>query len=82
MAPARGDSAGGPLAALHARLDATIDAHVAEIVALAAIPAPSFEERERAAHGAARFRDAGLADVAVDGADNVRGHRAQAGAGA
>lgn len=82
MAPARGDSAGGPLAALHARLDATIDAHVAEIVALAAIPAPSFEERERAAHVAARFRDAGLADVAVDGADNVRGHLAQAGAGA
>lgn len=76
MAARRADPASVVPAALHARLDALADAHVAEILALAAIPAPSFEEQERAAYVAGRFREAGLLDVAVDGADNVRGRLA------
>lgn len=54
-----------------------MDAHVAEILTLAAIPAPSFEEQERAAYVAGRFREAGLAEVVVDRADNVRGQFAR-----
>ncbi|HLY22091.1 MAG TPA: M20/M25/M40 family metallo-hydrolase [bacterium] len=73
MAAGRTEPAGPAPAALHARLDALADALVAEILALAAIPAPSFEEQERAAYVAARFREAGLRDVAIDGAGNVRG---------
>ena len=58
---------------VHAALDASAEAHLAEVEAICAIPAPSFEERERAARVAQRFRDVGLSDVTIDEADNARG---------
>ena len=73
MTDRRPDGPRASLAALHARLDALADAHLEEIQRLAAIPAPSFEERERATYVAGRFREAGLAGVVIDEVDNVRG---------
>lgn len=48
----------------------TLDAIVAEALAIAAIPAPTFAEAERGRDVAARLRDAGLA-VATDDVGNV-----------
>ncbi|HLJ61874.1 MAG TPA: M20/M25/M40 family metallo-hydrolase [bacterium] len=57
----------------HAALDRAIDGHLSLVEAIAAIPAPSFGEAERGAYIADRFREAGLLDVAIDEAGNVRG---------
>ena len=58
---------------VHAALDQAAQAHLSEVEAIAAIPAPSFEEHDRAVHVAGRFRAVGLSDVTVDEADNARG---------
>lgn len=58
---------------VHAALDQSAQAHLSEVEAIAAIPAPSFEEHDRAVHVARRFREVGLSDVAIDEVDNVRG---------
>ncbi|HKV44364.1 MAG TPA: M20/M25/M40 family metallo-hydrolase [bacterium] len=61
------------MAGLHAALDRSADAHLGEVEAIAAIPAPSFQEHDRAVYVAQRFREAGLSAVVIDEADNVRG---------
>src|SRR5262249_33923732 len=58
---------------VHAALDQSAQAHLSEVEAIAAIPAPSFEEHDRAVHVARRFREVGLSDVTIDEVDNVRG---------
>jgi acetylornithine deacetylase/succinyl-diaminopimelate desuccinylase-like protein len=58
---------------IHAALDRCGEALVSEVEAIAAIPAPSFEESDRAAYVAERFRNVGLSEVTIDAADNVRG---------
>jgi tripeptide aminopeptidase len=58
---------------IHAALDRDADAHLSEVETIAAIPAPSFEEHDRAVHVAQRFRDLGLHEVTIDAAGNVRG---------
>ncbi|OIV47668.1 hypothetical protein BK025_02355 [Sodalis sp. TME1] len=47
-----------------------------EAVAIATIPAPSFNEAKRGAHIARRFSEVGLTDVASDEIGNVTGRRA------
>jgi acetylornithine deacetylase/succinyl-diaminopimelate desuccinylase-like protein len=49
------------------------DETLARQAALSAIPAPTGAEGPRAARVAAMFREAGLADVAIDAVGNVRG---------
>src|SRR5579875_49145 len=63
---------------VHARLDRAIDAHLSRVEAIAAIPAPSFGEAARGAYILEQFRLAGLRDVVLDGAGNVRGSYAAA----
>ncbi len=58
---------------VHAALDQSAQAHLSEVEAIAAIPAPSFEEHDRAVHVSRRFREVGLSDVTVDEVDNARG---------
>jgi tripeptide aminopeptidase len=63
---------------VHTRLDRAIDAHLSRVEAIAAIPAPSFGEAARGAYILEQFRLAGLRDVVLDGAGNVRGSYAAA----
>jgi acetylornithine deacetylase/succinyl-diaminopimelate desuccinylase-like protein len=62
---------------------AWVDAHVRQVVEEAIrvceIPAPTFEEGDRAAYVKERFAQLGLQDVGIDGAGNVRGRRPGAG---
>ena len=64
---------------------AWVDAHatqvVEEAIRICEIPAPTFEEAERAAYVRQRFVGLGLRDVAIDAAGNVRGRRPGAGGG-
>ncbi|HSB69310.1 MAG TPA: M20/M25/M40 family metallo-hydrolase [Candidatus Methylomirabilis sp.] len=61
------------------------DAHAAEIaeeaIRICEIPAPTFEEGERAKYVRGRFEALGLRDVTIDGAGNVRGRRPGKGGG-
>lgn len=61
------------------------DAHAAEIteeaVRICEIPAPTFEEGERATYVCGRFEALGLRDVTIDAAGNVRGRRPGSGGG-
>jgi tripeptide aminopeptidase len=58
---------------------AWVDAHAGEIaeqaVRICEIPAPTFEEGERAKYVRDRFEGLGLKDVTIDAAGNVRGRR-------
>ena len=58
---------------------AWVDAHAAQIaeeaIRICEIPAPTFEERERAKYVRGRFEALGLQDVTIDPAGNVRGRR-------
>ncbi len=58
---------------------AWVDAHVSQVVEetirICEIPAPTFEEGDRAAYVKERFAQLGLQDVVIDGAGNVRGRR-------
>jgi tripeptide aminopeptidase len=48
---------------------------VEEAIRICEIPAPTFEEGDRAAYVKERFAQLGLQDVVIDGAGNVRGRR-------
>src|SRR5512136_3191588 len=58
---------------------AWVDTHVGQVVEeairICEIPAPTFEEGDRAAYVKERFARLGLQDVLIDGAGNVRGRR-------
>ena len=64
---------------------AWVDDHAAQIsdeaVRICEIPAPTFEEGERAAYVRRRFGELGLQDVTVDAAGNARGRRPGRGGG-
>ena len=64
---------------------AWVDAHAAEIaeeaVRICEIPAPTFEEGERAKYVRGRFEALGLRDVTIDAAGNVVGRRPGKGGG-
>lgn len=60
-------------------VDAHVDQVVEEAVRICEIPAPTFEEAERAAYVKDRFQAIGLRDVTIDSAGNVRGRRPGAG---
>ena len=68
-----------------ARALAWVDAHVQQIieeaVRICEIPAPTFEETERAAYVRGRFAALGLQDVTIDPAGNARGRRRGTGGG-
>jgi tripeptide aminopeptidase len=57
-----------------------VDQVVDEAIRICEIPAPTFEEAERAAYVKDRFQALGLRDVAIDTAGNVRGRRPGVGA--
>ncbi len=54
---------------------------IEDAIRVCEIPAPTFDEAERAAYVQARFAGQGLADVAIDAAGNVRGRRPGTGGG-
>jgi tripeptide aminopeptidase len=64
---------------------AWIEAHAAQVaeeaVRICEIPAPTFEEGERAAYVRSRFAQLGLRDVTIDAAGNARGRRPGSGGG-
>jgi len=64
---------------------AWVDAHAGQIVdeaiRICEIPAPTFDEGERAKYMRGRFEALGLKDPAIDAAGNVRGRRPGAGSG-
>ena len=64
---------------------AWVDAHAAQVaeeaVRICEIPAPTFEEAERAAYVRRRFAELGLRDVTIDAAGNARGRRPGTGGG-
>ena len=55
------------------RLTDSLDQVLDETVQLCRIPAPTFEEAERAAYVAERMRALGLTDVQIDSIHNVTG---------
>jgi len=64
---------------------AWVDAHATQIaeeaIRICEIPAPTFDEGERAKYVRGRFEALGLKDVTIDAAGNVRGRRPGTGAG-
>jgi len=62
-------------------IDAHADDIVAEAIRICEIPAPTFDEGERAAYVRSRFEALGLADVTIDAAGNARARRPGAGGG-
>ena len=62
-------------------IDTHVEPIVEEAIRICEIPAPTFEEAERAAYVKGRFAQLGLADVTIDRAGNVRGRRPGAGGG-
>ena len=62
-------------------IDANTGTVIEEAIRVCEIPAPTFEEAERAAYVKDRFVALGLADVTIDRAGNVRGRRPGAGGG-
>ena len=60
-------------------VDANTGNVIEEAIRVCEIPAPTFEEGDRAAYVKDRFARLGLADVTIDGAGNVRGRRPGAG---
>jgi acetylornithine deacetylase/succinyl-diaminopimelate desuccinylase-like protein len=56
-------------------VEAHVDQIVEEAIRICEIPAPTFEEAERAAYVRDRFATLGLRDVTIDAAGNVRGLR-------
>jgi len=61
--------------------DANVKPVIEEAIRICEIPAPTFEEAERAAYVQQRFVALGLRDVAIDAAGNVRGRRPGTGGG-
>ena len=68
-----------------ARALAWVEAHAAQVaeeaVRICEIPAPTFEEAERATYVRRRFGELGLQDVTIDPAGNARGRRPGTGGG-
>jgi len=62
-------------------IDTHVEPIVEEAIRICEIPAPTFEEAERAAYVKGRFAQLALADVTIDRAGNVRGRRPGAGGG-
>jgi tripeptide aminopeptidase len=62
-------------------IDAHVERIVDEAVRICEIPAPTFEEGERARYVRQRFEALGLRDVTIDAAGNVRGTRPGVGTG-
>lgn len=62
-------------------VEANAAAVIEEAIRVCEIPAPTFDEAERAAYVKARFVGLGLADVAIDADGNVRGRRPGTGGG-
>ena len=62
-------------------IDTHVEPIVEEAIRICEIPAPTFEEAERAAYVKGRFEQLALADVTIDRAGNVRGRRPGAGGG-
>jgi acetylornithine deacetylase/succinyl-diaminopimelate desuccinylase-like protein len=62
-----------------AHVENTLEEMVAENIRICEIPAPSYQEKERAEYIARRFREEGLKDVRVDEVYNVYGRIAGAG---
>ena len=64
---------------------AWVDAHATQVaeeaIRICEIPAPTFDEGERAKYVRGRFEALGLKDVTIDAAGNVRGRRPGAGSG-
>lgn len=64
---------------------AWVDAHAGQIadeaIRICEIPAPTFDEGERAKYVRGRFEALGIEDVTIDAAGNVRGRRPGTGAG-
>ena len=64
---------------------AWVDAHAPQVaeeaIRICEIPAPTFDEGERAKYVRGRFEALGLKDVTIDAAGNVRGRRPGAGSG-
>jgi len=64
---------------------AWVDAHAGQVadeaIRICEIPAPTFDEGERAKYVRGRFEALGLEDVTIDAAGNVRGRRPGTGAG-
>lgn len=56
-------------------IDTHVEPIVEEAIRICEIPAPTFEEAERAAYVKGRFEQLALADVTIDRAGNVRGRR-------
>ena len=69
------------LAAALSWLDRHAGSILDEAVTICAIPAPTFDEAERAEYVRRRFESLGLREVARDGAGNVRGLRPGSGTG-
>src|SRR5205823_683129 len=61
------------MSALRARLGTMLDQVVEEAITIQQIPAPTFEEGQRAAYVAERFRALGLEAVETDEVHNVYG---------
>ena len=59
----------------------TLDHVINETLHLCSIPAPTFDEAERASYVARRMQEIGLSDVHSDAIHNVTGIAGQAGAG-
>lgn len=62
-------------------VDAHADQVADEAIRICEIPAPTFDEGERAKYVRGRFEALGLEDVTIDAAGNVRGRRPGTGAG-
>ncbi|NLG69076.1 MAG: peptidase M20, partial [Firmicutes bacterium] len=63
-----------PVQAALSFIESDHDQRVQDTLELVAIPAPPFNERERAEEMARRFAEIGLADVAIDAEGNVIGY--------
>src|SRR5262245_41530572 len=62
-----------PIAKLRSEIEASAANVVQDAIAIQSIPAPTFDELERAKDVERRFRDIGLKDVSVDNINNVYG---------
>jgi len=70
-----------PVAAALDWVEAHLEPVIEEAIRICRIPAPTFDEGERAAYVRGRYEALGLSDVAIDAAGNARGRRPGGGSG-